>query len=241
MCKLFFTAALSLVALLGLAHAVEHPWSVGVAGGMTMNRLEMGGAETYRLTIKYESEKGWTASVPVRYQALDWLAVSLEPGVNTKNYSWKRTGDYEGLFANRLTNTFLDVPLLASLSWPIGRTRLFASGGASLSYWLWAREKGFMINITQSNTFYSILPRTLSFKRTHRFTASDNRLQAGLLAGAGLEHTIGAFSLRAEGRYHHSLTDLQKQTHKSQAPSQNRAWSLQLALLVTPGLLGGSK
>jgi hypothetical protein len=215
---------------------VEHPWYLGVYGGYANNTLYQGGAEHIRAGKVWESGHGWTVGIPARYQIFNWLAVQAEAVFITKNYGYYSHAPFNKPY-NETTNSFVEFPLLASLSVnPAGITglRLYINGGGFLGVWAASHEKGEILDSTDIVIY--------KYDEDYEFEdRRDNRFEAGLAGGAGIQYDIRWLSVFAEWRYNYGLTDLQKQYQYDLPPQINDTWTVQLGILVNPGKIRGGK
>jgi hypothetical protein len=223
--------------------AVEHPWNFGLYAGYANNTLYQGGAEDSRPGKIWQSGDGWTIGLPVRFQIFNWLGVQVEPTFITKNYGYSLL--FLGTdYANETTNSFVDFPVMANFSLPLGLggLRLFANAGFFLGYWVASHEKG--KNIPLDQTMSDPLGTYYEYDEDYQFDdRRDSRFDGGLVAGAGLEYRFRRFSVFTEWRLNYSLSDLQKPYMKHDFPPQmNDTWTLHLGILINPGaILGGNR
>jgi hypothetical protein len=73
----------------------------------------------------------------------------------------------------------------------------------------------------------------------------DNRFEAGLLAGIGVQYAFPVCTLYVEGRFNYSLTDLQKNYMLQKVPRINDTITIQAGLLFNADIFsiftGGKK
>jgi hypothetical protein len=219
---------------------VEHPWYFGVYGGYAYNTLYQGGAENSRPGKTWESGHGLTIGLPVRFQIFNWLAVQVEPTFISKNYGYSlllQGTDYY----NQTINSFVDLPVLVNLSVPlagINGLRLLVNGGFFLGVWVASHQEGRTHPLNQTNADPSGL--FYEYDEDYQFDdRQDNRFDGGITAGVGIQYERGGFSVFTEGRYHYSLSDLQKPYQTQDvSPLMNDTWTLQIGVLINVGKSG---
>ncbi|GHV39140.1 hypothetical protein AGMMS49546_10700 [Spirochaetia bacterium] len=212
-----------------------HHLFVGINAGDANNYL-YNSNDHYRPYTETSSAHGFTISVPVRYQIFTWLGVQVEPTFIQKNYSNYRTAayttdvipiDYKRLYSD-WTNSFVDFPILANLSVGLPRhpeLRAFINAGGWLGVWAESRIKGSQRTTSGdpggyygSTDFYQYNSYDEKVEFDNR---KDNRFDAGLIIGGGIQYSFKALTFNMEVRYYGSLTDLQKPYMKEQLPMMN--------------------
>jgi len=198
-------------------------WYIGVEGAYAYNTLSS--STGYRRDMEYKGGNGFEVGIPVRFAIFQWLAVQSGVQFIQKNYSLVRTSDVNVYY--KWTNSFLEFPLLAqgSFGFGSGKLRLFASAGVELGVWLVQHEKG-SFNIVEVPGYGD--PRNGgSYYGTYDLTADwdgkkDNRFDAALLAGLGVQYNFKPCTAYIEGRFYYGLTDLEKKyQQKDQVPHRN--------------------
>jgi hypothetical protein len=215
--------------------------AVGAAAGYTLNTLWMGGGESQEYNMNYHSAGGFSVSVPMRLQIFKWLAFQLECSYIQKNYKWTRDNtqpqyeDFSQSYDN-ITNSFLDFPMMVNLAvgWPTIGLSVFANIGGYVGYWLTSRRQGRQVSLLPQSYYTSDNPASYGVDGNKDFSDADNRLDGGLLFGAGLRWDIKAFSITAEARYYYGLTDLQARYSPGFIPNVNNTWQFQIGFMVMP-------
>jgi hypothetical protein len=225
------------------AEAAKAPpprWHIGLSGGYVNNALYTSAAG--RALTEYENGHGFEFAVPLRYQFVPWFAAQGELRYIQKNYTWRRTGRYDRVHST-VTNSFLEIPLMANFSLGGEKLRLFANAGAYAGFWLNSRRKGTGIENTQdpfSNAvFYYDFDEQVEFDERR-----DALFEVGLLAGLGLQYAFKPWALFLEGRYYYGLTDLQQDYGYNMVPRMNSAFTVTMGALFNYNLIrsfGGRK
>lgn len=205
-------------------------WRVGVEAGYTYNRIET--ARSYDYSRIYNGRGGLTIGVPVQYAFSGWFALQTGVSYETKNYSVARTGDFS--FVNYdITNEYLQIPVHARFSFGGRRFKGFLSTGGYVGCWLSSRMQGVEPRIFYdgNHSYVWVFDEKVAFD-----SRRDNRFEAGIMIGVGLQYEvtkrIGVF---AEGRYLHSLTDMQKAYMLKQIPRYNRTFGFRIGAMFSLG------
>ena len=116
--------AMALVAFLMVTTA-QAQWRVGVTGGADYNVFNMD--QQYMTDYKVDGRWGITLGVTGQYNVTDWLGVRADLNWTQKNYRHSRVVysdvDY------KLTNNYLQLPVMASFSFGGERLRGFCNLG----------------------------------------------------------------------------------------------------------------
>jgi hypothetical protein len=216
------------------AKAAKMPhWHIGISGGYANNALYTSTAG--RALTEYENGHGFGLAIPLRYQANRWFAVQGELQYIRKNYTWRRTGQYDRVYST-VTNSFLEIPLMANFSLGGERLRAFANVGGYAGVWIDSRRKGTQIENTQdpftNAVFYYDYDERVEFDKRR-----DALFEAGLLAGLGLQYSFKPCVLFLEGRYYYGLTDLQQDYGYNMVPRMNDTFTLARGVLFNHNLI----
>ena len=193
-------------------------WAMGLSAGYAYNMLSM--PDAYDYDRHYMAGDGFSVSVPVRYGFNDWFALSAELSAVSKNYYSYRMIPQTAYPQEWVDNYYLSVPVYARFSFGGERLRGFVSAGVYAGAWLYSHREGYSLGVAD-NTLYPY-DEAVPFDRRR-----DNRFEAGLLAGAGLEYKVSRHvGVFVEARYLYGLTDMQKQ-YIGQIPRYNNTWIVQ--------------
>jgi len=203
-------------------------WSIGLSGGYVNNALSA--QPGYRAFTRYESAQGFSVGIPLQYAWSDWFALQAEPTFIQKNYKQQRSVAYQDVHS-LWTNSFAELPLMARFSFGGKRLKGFLNTGGFAGFWLDSHIKGNALSFTVDHTdtdkkFYYAFDEQAPFDKRR-----DNRLEAGLLAGVGIQYRLAGYTFFVEERYYYGLTDLQKDYMLNKAPRYNNTWLLQAGLL----------
>jgi hypothetical protein len=236
MCKkTVLTVFLAVLFFPPLAAQDQSPWYIGFAGGYTNNSLYT--STLNRSFTAYENGHGFEFALPVRFRFLPWLAVQAEIQYVQKNYTWKRTESYNGYYAD-YTNQFLDFPLMAHFSLGGQRLRGFFNAGGYLGVWLSSGRKGVQRGVHPGEGGIVGIINDIDFNGKVEFDSSrDNRFDAGILAGLGVEYNFDTFCLFVEGTFNYGLTDLQKKYMGGLVPRINDTWVVRMGVLFNGNIL----
>jgi hypothetical protein len=216
-------------------------WYIGFIGGYANNNLytSTGG----RTLTEYEKGHGVEFGIPVRYQVNPWFAVQTELQYIQKNYTWRRTGQYDRVYST-ITNSFIDIPLLANFSLGGEKLRVFANAGGYAGVWIDSRRKG----TQRENTVDAFNPSAIFYsdydERVEFDNRRDARFEAGLLAGLGLQYALNTCTFFLEGRYYYGLTDLQQDYAYNMVSRMNSTFAVTVGAVFNYNLIkkiGGKK
>jgi hypothetical protein len=209
-------------------------WYIGLSGGYTNNSLYTSTAG--RPLTGYERGHGFEFAIPARYQISPWFAVQAELQYIQRNYTWRRTGQFDRVYST-VKNSFLDLPLLANFSLGGKRLRVFANAGVYAGLWINSRRKGVQIENTQDPFNSGVVFYHEYDERVEFDSRRDSRFEAGLLAGLGLQYALKPCTLFLEGRYYYGLTDLQQDYGYNMVPRMNDTLAVTMGILFNHNLI----
>jgi len=213
-------------------------WYIGVEGAYDYNTMYS--FTGYRPFKEYRGGHGFAVGIPVRFAVFKWLAVQSGVQFIQKNYSLVNTND-ENRYDN-WTNSFLEFPILAQGSVGLGsdKARLFASAGVELGVWLIQNEKGsqFVIADQPNGDRYILSASYRKYDVNPEWDGrKDNRFDAALLGGIGVQYNFKTCSVFIEGRYYYGLTDLEKKYQRDQVPHINDTFVISAGVLFNSNVL----
>jgi hypothetical protein len=234
--SMFITLTLCQISFLTAQEAADDfpHWYAGFTAGYTNTTLDTSGGGK-RAFSQYERGHGFEIAIPGQYRFTEWFALRAELQFIQKNYTQDRDGNFEGSYMD-VTNSFLDFPLMAQFSFGGSKLRGFLNAGGYIGVWLNSRRKGKLFESTfdvwnPDDTYYYEYDEKVEFDRTR-----DNRLDAGLLLGIGVQYEWKPVTFFIEGRYHYGLTDLQKDYMYGQIPRINDTAAVTLGVLFNHNL-----
>ena len=188
------------VALL-TAMTAQAQWRVGVTGGADYNVFSMD--QQYMTDYKVDGRWGVTLGVTGQYDVNDWLGVRADLNWTQKNYRHSRVVYSDVNY--KLTNNYLQLPVMASFRFGGERLRGFCNLGVYGAYWLNSNRKG--------SDWNSFANKTTEFdEKVDFYDTRDQRWDCGLVGGIGLEYLItNHWAAQAEVRYYYSTTSTTKQ------------------------------
>ena len=228
-----------------LSIQVKSQLYVGLEGGGTKNYLNTNVSNL--VSTEYNPSYGFTIGIPVLYKINDWLAFQADPSYVQKNYQFARTDFFQGIYQNN-TNTYLQLPLMAHLSFGGQKLKGFLNLGGYGGYWISSHLKGTMPNILDqpayTNTVSNAQPNSVfdeytpyNYNEKYQFNnTKDDRIELGLLAGAGLSYEMNdQYLFFGEARYSQSMSDQQKNYQINLVPRYNQTVSVSLGCLYQLG------
>jgi hypothetical protein len=208
----------------------KHPWSVHFYGGVDWNGVYQGSGKKTGGFNQGKDGRGFLFACGTRYQVFNWLGIQLDASFITKNDASIKASGGAPQTSGIVRNTFLEFPLLLNFAMPLyysgetTRLKLYASTGAWLGVWL--------------SSWNNVSPDGLGGNSgKNQFDKSkDNRLDAGYIAGTGLEFDFGVLGIFVECRYNYSFTNFQKKNATEPNPKKNNTWTFFVGLNFRPGL-----
>ncbi len=183
-------------------------WRVGANVGADYNHYSLN--TQYQNDVKYKGRWGLNMGVMGQYDIFDWLGVRAELDWTQKSYRRERMILSDQSY--KVTNNYLQLPVMASMSFGSKQWRGFCNLGVYGGYWMNSDMKG-----TDFNSFTNMV---YEFEKKYEFNDdNDNRWDFGYAGGLGVEYRIGQhWAAQMEARYYYSVTS----THKSQIVEDNR-------------------
>ena len=168
----------------------------------------------------YQYKDRWSVGFGLmgQYDIFDWLGVRAELDYVQKNHQVQRTllpVDYS------ITNTYLQLPVMASFSFGGQKLRGFCNVGAYGGYWLDSRMKGVVFNSLSEKT--TDVDQEIPFDNER-----DQRWDFGFLGGIGMDYRFAShWAAQAEMRYYYSIVSTQKDYMRVKDPKYNSTLALQ--------------
>jgi hypothetical protein len=124
-------------------------------------------------------------------------------------------------------DNYINLPLLAFLTYPVGKFDFSLGLGLYGGYWVSGRIAGTQLNLLNPEVYFN-------YNEAYTFNASvDNRWDAGWIQSAMVNYTIGKrWKIFIQGRYYRSWTYLEKTYMASQSGELERTWFLGGGLLT---------
>jgi hypothetical protein len=224
------------------ASGKEPRWSVGLEGGYAYNMLYS--SVGYRAFTEYQDGHGFTIGIPARYQFFDWFAVQAAFQYVQKNHALVRT-ELNAAIHSEWTNSYLELPLMANFSFGGKKLRGFLNTGGYIGFWADSHIKGSARALSE-NPFTGVGSYYESYdEKVPWDERRDNRFEAGLLAGIGVQYALAFCTFYGEARFNYGLTDMQKDYMRQQVPRVNDTITIQAGVLFNANILsvftGGKK
>ena len=204
------------VALL-TAMTAQAQWRVGVTGGADYNVFSMD--QQYMTDYKVDGRWGVTLGVTGQYDVNDWLGVRADLNWTQKNYRHSRVVYSDVNY--KLTNNYLQLPVMASFRFGGERLRGFCNLGVYGAYWLNSNRKG--------SDWNSFANKTTEFdEKVDFYDKRDQRWDIGFVGGGGVEYRFARhWAAQVELRYYYSTTSVQKDYTGFKDPRYHSTLALQ--------------
>lgn len=200
-------------------------WRLGVTIGGTYNHYSID--THYMENLEYNGLCGGTAGLTGQYDIKEWLGIRIELNWAMKNHSQHFVYNNQYTSSNYDTyNNYIQIPLMATLSFGNFKIRGFANLGGYGAYWLSSYLSGYYGIYGLS---YGI--RLMNNERYSFNDQYDQRYDLGLAGGLGGEWRLSRhLLLQMECRCYYSLKSMTKDYMRIKDPSYNTTYALQIAL-----------
>ncbi|MDR3283798.1 MAG: PorT family protein [Treponema sp.] len=206
---------------------------IGLEGGYAYNMLYSSAG--YRAFTEYQNGHGFTIGIPARYQFFDWLAVQTTFQYTQKNHALVRTG-LNSAIHSEWTNSYLELPLMANFSFGGKRLRGFLNTGGYIGLWADSHIKGSARGLSQNPFDVDAIYYESYDEQVPWDNKRDQRFEAGLLAGIGVQYALSFCTFYVEGRFNYGLTDMQKDYMIQKVPRINDTITIQAGVLFNANL-----
>ncbi|CAM3449503.1 porin family protein [Pontibacter korlensis] len=207
---------LTVAAALGLAFAAEaQTVSIGPRVGATFAKLNLSGDDEFTDEVKdlIQSKPGLQFGAVANVMVNDLFSVQPELLYVQKGYQIE-----EGGVSAKETMNYLEVPVLAKISFGSGQVQGFVTAGPSVGYWLSAKNKYEYDGEEETEDY--------------EFEDEDNRTEFGANFGVGLAYKVGAGALNLDVRYGLGLSNLYDDSGDD-SKVKNRVVGVSLAYLFS--------
>ena len=195
-------------------------WRAGLGGGFSYNGYTMD--RQYMTDYTLSAGIGAHGGLIGQYSFMDWLAVRAELDFTQRDWGMYRT-NVRSIEYNYI-NSYILMPVMASLSWGGPKLRGFVNLGEYQGCWLASYRYG-----KERNYFSS---REYEFGKRVKFNPEkDQRLDYGLIAGLGIEfHFARHWAIQWEARYWHSMESQVKQYMRVKDYRYNNTFTAQVSM-----------
>ena len=213
-------------------------YSLGVFTGYTNNHLQTNISN--RTFTENKNGNSFGAGIILNYQCSNKIHLQTEMNLLHKNYSFVRTGNYEGIFTN-YRNAYLQLPVIIQYKFiQKHKWQFFAETGFFVSYWVDGRINGVIPNVFDS--YYTVdgagvitnYLRFTSYYQKYQFThLKDNRFEWGALAGiTSMYQLTNKYSFFANARFYQSFLSQQKKYSVNQVMQYNQTFVISLGCML---------
>lgn len=193
-------------------------WYVGLLLGGASNHMDVKSA---RWSGTWYGGRGLDLDARVGYQFNQWFGFHTGLSLVSKNYATYLNVNYMDLVDKYYTtynNMYLQLPVLADLSVGGDDVRINFSFGGYCGYWMSQWRHGYV--------YVADDPRPYSGDAYSFVEGSDNRFDAGLAGGLGLNFRVSRnWQLHFEGTYYHGMLSTAKDFK-----TYNRTWVFDMGL-----------
>ena len=198
--KRFLTISIVLLLSISIKAQIEHPRHIlefGVAGGMNLNKME------FQPTVRQTYLNGMNGGVSLRYTSEKYFSMicAAQVEVNFAQRGWKEDFDDETGNGYSRTLNYLEVPLLAHLSWGKEERgfQFFVNMGPQFGFFIGEEEK--------YTGNWQPQERPISINPIYGKVV-ENKFDYGIAGGLGVELKTNAGNFFLEGRYYYGLSDI---------------------------------
>jgi len=195
-------------------------WRIGVSAGADYNFYSRD--KQYLTDYHYLDQWGFAVGVSGRYDFFPWLGLKAELNMTQKNYRMTRY-TYTGM-NYRYWNYYMQLPVMANLSFGGQKVRGFANIGFYGGYWVASRLTG-----TDYNAFSKPI-EIIHLDENGMNTKRDQRWDCGPVGGVGIEYRCAEhWAVQLEGRYYYSLLNARHNSEHVKDPAYNSTIVLQFS------------
>lgn len=198
--KRFLTISIVLLLSISIKAQIEQPRHIlefGVAGGMNLNKME------FQPTVRQTYLNGMNGGVSLRYTSEKYFSMicAAQVEVNFAQRGWKEDFDDETGNGYSRTLNYLEVPLLAHLSWGKEERgfQFFVNMGPQFGFFIGEEEK--------YTGNWQPQERPISINPIYGKVV-ENKFDYGIAGGLGVELKTNAGNFFLEGRYYYGLSDI---------------------------------
>lgn len=198
--KRFLTISIVLLLSISIKAQIEQPRHIlefGVAGGMNLNKME------FQPTVRQTYLNGMNGGVSLRYTSEKYFSMicAAQVEVNFAQRGWKEDFDDETGNGYSRTLNYVEVPLLAHLSWGKEERgfQFFVNMGPQFGFFIGEEEK--------YTGNWQPQERPISINPIYDKVV-ENKFDYGIAGGLGVELKTNAGNFFLEGRYYYGLSDI---------------------------------
>lgn len=198
--KRFLTISIVLLLSISIKAQIEQPRHIlefGVAGGMNLNKME------FQPTVRQTYLNGINGGVSLRYTSEKYFSMicAAQVEVNFAQRGWKEDFDDETGNGYSRTLNYVEVPLLAHLSWGKEERgfQFFVNMGPQFGFFIGEEEK--------YTGNWQPQERPISINPIYGKVV-ENKFDYGIAGGLGVELKTNAGNFFLEGRYYYGLSDI---------------------------------
>ncbi|MFD2999597.1 porin family protein [Pontibacter toksunensis] len=222
-----------LIVAIGMAIAAEgQSLSVGPRVGASFTTFRaLGGNDSYRESFNDEYDYAIGAQFGAVFNFSVSKIVSIQPEIlySQKGYETHQpsvAGDPTGDISSKLRMNYLEVPVMARISFGGENFKSFVTAGPSAGYWM------------NGKSWFSFAGReeekSYEFQDRYVDSMKDNRLDISANVGVGVAYNVGAGALNLDIRYGFGLSGISK--YENDRPSDepkvgHRTFGVSLAYL----------
>lgn len=208
-------AFLTMLSLVCLGYAAEaQTISVGPRVGATFSKINYSGEEEDEVNDQIDSNAGIQVGAVANVMVNDLFSIQPELLYVQKGFK----AEDEGITVKQ-KSSYLEVPVLAKISFGSEQFKGFVTAGPSVGYWLSAKSKAEMGGEEMSEDY--------------EFEDEDNRTELGANFGVGVAYGLGAGALNLDVRYGFGLSSLYEETDGDDSKVKNRVLGVSLAYLFS--------
>jgi hypothetical protein len=236
-----FTLLLTLLSLGSYAQITLIP-KIGVSGN-SFNTSEIVNEANNTTILKFNSVSGFTGGLGVQLPISPNGKFSLQPELLYIQKGYKmESADKDAGFINTETHNYLEVPLLARVSFGKKKIKSFVVLGPSASYFISGKYSNEM-NVfgskatSQGKIRFGEEPANYNGDDLYYSNEDVSRFDIGLQVGGGVGINVGLGTLQVEARYGIGFVDVFKDetTDVKNLSTQNRSFTLSLGYAIPIG------
>lgn len=228
-----------LIIVMLFSKEAKSQWAIGIEGGYVNNHQLTDISN--RVETNNQNGNSFGVGILAKYTfTKEWL--SMETGLTfiQKNYSFVRTGKYQGIYENFINN-YVQLPLgLSFRLFNLHGFKTYIDAGMYFGYWASSYVNGVTPNIInviyqKDGNNYQLVQANASYSEKYSFDSRrDSRFEFGLYTGLTLAYDFyEKYGIFIRGRFYQSTTDQQKKYATNQIAQYNQSFFVSAGFMYT--------
>lgn len=228
-----------LVIFMLVAQQAKSQWAIGIEGGYVNNHLLTDISN--RVQTNNQNGSSFGVGILTKY-TFKKARLSFETGLTfvQKNYSFVRTGKYQGIYESFINN-YVQLPLGVEFRlFYVYGFKVYIDAGMYFGYWTSGYVNGVTPNIInviyqKDGNNYQLVQGNTAYSEKYNFdNRRDNRFEFGVYTGLTLAYEFyDKYAIFIRGRFYQSTTDQQKNYMTNQIAQYNQSFFISAGFAYT--------